>query len=736
MTAKTTRPVALALAMAAACTLPPAAGHAETPFITTDRPLPRNLDQAPKRKGLLSRVRVAMGLGPEPGEPMQLVPPQPQGVFDPPAASDPGPSDWQQDERRDVAEPLGDPTVPAVLRRPPPRPLVSVVTEPFGSELPDEPDDEPASSPLAVTPPPPPPSPARLLAGSSTPAAAVPRRNPVRKSVSAATSATAANRPSDRDEAEADGEIAVSAVAMVVAPEVSLSTDSAADTDGADTDGAAETNNAAAMDGTNGTDAGTASAKPADVAPPSPPAKTRAAESPAPDTKAPAAAGTATAQPRKSPPQQGRSDGLPAFAATSVREVGAAAPQTPPDHREADEENAAPEDGEAQMAPTASELRKLMRMMSALQDDIARGASAALRAQRVLSARVAEEIGKIPPETLAATTNARALLHYALTGGSPAEVRTAVDRTDFPPPYDELIAGALAFLEGRPNDARRHFDAADLDHLPAVTEGPVHLALAALAVEKEPEKALEHLDWARHSAPATLIEEAALRRAVLITAERNDQERFETLTNRYLRKFRASAYAGNFRRRLASALTRMQFLDEPGGMEKLDAVLAPMTPGGRREIYLDLARAAVETGRSAVAASAARRSREIAPSNSLDATRADLYAAAADVVDPGRNEAAVAALDTIDEAPLSEGDRVLRAAALRLGQAVADIPEPAPPEPPPALTGAELPNIPVAYATDLMATAAAAEEEPAPSAIEQRVRTTLDEIDAILRSSP
>lgn len=197
----------------------------------------------------------------------------------------------------------------------------------------------------------------------------------------------------------------------------------------------------------------------------------------------------------------------------------------------------------------------------------------------------------------------------------------------------------------------------------------------------------------------------------------------------------------------------MRFLDEPDGFGHLEAILAPMRAEGRREIYLDLARAAVETGRSEVAATAARRSREIAPTDSLDARRADLYAAAADVVDPVRNDAAIAALDTMDVAPLPEGDRMLRTAALRLGKAVADLPPPvadgttpavdaatgeAPPTPPARLAqaGEPIPESRVSFIPGLAATVALQNEADEPSEIEQRVRETLADVDAILRSSP
>ncbi|MEM0908623.1 MAG: hypothetical protein AAGJ94_14745 [Pseudomonadota bacterium] len=401
----------------------------------------------------------------------------------------------------------------------------------------------------------------------------------------------------------------------------------------------------------------------------------------------------------------------------------------------------APVDGGAESQPPfPTELPTLMRLMSALQDDIARGSGSAIAAQRILAQRIAAELDRVPGYALAKPQNARHALTYALTGGGPSVVRAVVDKTAFTPPYDTLMAGALAYLEGRKADALRHFGEADLDGLDQVVRGPAHLALAALKLGDDAEGALNHLAIARHAAPGTLVEEAALRRAVLITSELNAFDDFRTLTGRYLRKFRSSVYAGNFRKRLSAALTRMSFLDDPDGFEKLELVLAPMTEEGRREIFLDLARTAVETGRGAVAAKAARRSQGEFGEQTLDSRRAALYAAAADVVDPRRNEAALLALGTMDVTMLPEADRVLRTAALQLGQAVANIPEPGDPA---QLRGggdgglAPQSGAAPALATDAERAAIAEAMLPPdePLEIESRVNDTLSAIDALLEST-
>ena len=412
--------------------------------------------------------------------------------------------------------------------------------------------------------------------------------------------------------------------------------------------------------------------------------------------------------------------------------------------------------------PRLEPLPRLMRMMSALQDDIAQGSSAALAAQRIIFTRVSAALKTVPDDSFRDPFTARALVSYALSGGSPADVRTVYDRAVFAPPYDALIAGSLAFMEGRESDAERHFAGVDVSKVPANLVGPLQLALAALDVDDDPDAALAHLDRARLAAPATLIEEAALRRSILIAAERDDHVRFATSVDRYLRKFRSSIYAGNFRRRFSSALTRMTFMEEPGAFDQLQTILAPLTENGRREIFLDLARTAVENGKSTAGTAAARIALQGAPEGSLAQVRGRLYAAAADVVNHQKTTDALETLDAIPVANLEEADRALRLAAISLGASVLDLPATSPPEsevardpdfdaammlaatgpaaalPQVSQPGDETPPAPVAEPDGDMPAGVTEAGTGAPEdelAIEGRARNVLAQIDDILRTS-
>ncbi|WP_420391343.1 chemotaxis protein MotC [Acuticoccus sp.] len=313
-------------------------------------------------------------------------------------------------------------------------------------------------------------------------------------------------------------------------------------------------------------------------------------------------------------------------------------------------------------------------MLSALQDDIARGSSTALAAQGVLQRRIAERFRAAPPEAWAEPANARALITYALSGGDPTVMRDVLRDAELPERDATLAAGALAYLEGRAEDARRHFAEVDDERIDPSVRGAVNLARSALFVADDPKAAERFLTAARLGAPGTLVEEAALRRAVLVAAEADDLPTFEAMVSRYLRKYRTSVYAGNFRQRLAAALTRMSFIDEPATAAQLERLLEPMTPGGRQELYLLLARAAVENGNHVAARDAAVKVRATASPGTLDHRRARLYEAAAQVVDPEGSEAAVATLEALSEEALPQDDEELLAAALQLADTVIRLP--------------------------------------------------------------
>jgi chemotaxis protein MotC len=313
---------------------------------------------------------------------------------------------------------------------------------------------------------------------------------------------------------------------------------------------------------------------------------------------------------------------------------------------------------------------ELVRTLQALQDRIALGSTEAFAAQRGLLARIDAQFTAADPGVWQDQRNARAIVTYVLSGGSPAVLRTLIAAGPLPHVDERLVRGALAYLDGNATEAGELLAEIDARSLPASMGSQVALAQSALVVGDDPKKADALLDLARLLSPGTLAEEAALRRQIFVVDQLGDIDKFETLSRQYLERFRHSVYAGNFRQRFAAALTRMEFMDDPAQFGRLDDMLSELDADSRRDLYLTVARAAVTLGKVNAATVAAERAAALAPADGVDAARASLYRAAVTVVTPGGLKNASADLRAIDPDDLPAADRELREAALATAESI------------------------------------------------------------------
>ncbi|MCJ2036248.1 chemotaxis protein MotC [Methylobacterium sp. J-068] len=328
---------------------------------------------------------------------------------------------------------------------------------------------------------------------------------------------------------------------------------------------------------------------------------------------------------------------------------------------------------------------ELVRTLQLLQDRIAQGSAQAHHGQRALLALAESRMVALEPETWAEPVNLRAAVTFALSGGGPTLLRHLVASGKVPEADTQLVFGTLAYLEGREKEARALLVKIDPLSVPVSLGAQLAMAQSALVVRDDPAQSIRLLDLARLLAPGTLVEEGALRREIFVLAQAGDLAKFEALAIQYLRRFRHSVYAGNFRQRFAAALTRLDFTGAGARFARLQAMLDEVEIEGRRELYLLVARAAVDQGKTATAVFAAERGVTLTEPGSVEAMRARLYRAAALVVVDGRFEDSFETLRTTDRAALDPADRDLLDAALSTAReirAVATaVPGPADPEP-------------------------------------------------------
>ena len=307
---------------------------------------------------------------------------------------------------------------------------------------------------------------------------------------------------------------------------------------------------------------------------------------------------------------------------------------------------------------------ELTRTLQLLQDRIARGSTQAHLAQRQLLAHIEQRLIALAPETWAEAENVRAAVTFALAGGGPTALRVLLKSGKVPEGEQPLALGALAYLEGREREARAQLAGIDPRTMPAGLAGQLALTQSALMVREASTKSLELLDLARLLAPGTLVEEGALRRQIFVVAQGGDARRFEALAIQYLRRFRRSVYAGNFRQRFAGALTRLDFDSDRTRIASLERMLDEIEPESRRDLYLLVARAGLEHGRRETALFASERAMGLAAPDSRPAAQARLYRGAALIVAGGRFEEGYEALRGLDGADLAAPDTELLDAAL------------------------------------------------------------------------
>ncbi|GAB2182792.1 chemotaxis protein [Roseibium sp. LAB1] len=244
---------------------------------------------------------------------------------------------------------------------------------------------------------------------------------------------------------------------------------------------------------------------------------------------------------------------------------------------------------------------EMIRALQSLQEQIAEGNSHAMKAQRALLTKMDARFVVLPADVWQEPRNARAAVIHLLSGGHPDVMRYLLSLDPAPAVDRKLMEASLAYVEGREEDMEALLVEIDPLELPASLGGHVALVKAAPYIRSDPAKAMELLQVASLLMPGTLVEEAALRREVFVAGMTGNVDRFRVLSIRYLRRFRTSVYAGDFRRRFALSLDTLGFVKSEDKFALLDNVLHEFDADSRRGLYLRLARSALLAGHLNVA---------------------------------------------------------------------------------------------------------------------------------------
>jgi chemotaxis protein MotC len=284
-----------------------------------------------------------------------------------------------------------------------------------------------------------------------------------------------------------------------------------------------------------------------------------------------------------------------------------------------------------------------------LQARIAAGDKAAYASQTERISAVGAAILAAKPEVWQSKRETDSAVIYLLSGGQPRDIVRLVESGAVPASEIPLMRGVLAYVLGNEPEAEKRLSAIDARRLPLRLAGPMAFAQSVLETSHDSAKAIELLDLARLLAPGTLVEEAALRREIMLVADQHDGRPHRPIGAPIRLAFRRLGLRRGLPAdpgRRARSIRRDR---QPGGFDKFKAFFAALAPETRRGFLLGLARAAMLSGRFEVAAMAAAAALDGVPPDSVEEARGKLYEAMARILTPDY-DAGLAELQSVAQA--------------------------------------------------------------------------------------
>ncbi|MBA8879809.1 chemotaxis protein MotC [Phyllobacterium myrsinacearum] len=264
----------------------------------------------------------------------------------------------------------------------------------------------------------------------------------------------------------------------------------------------------------------------------------------------------------------------------------------------------------------------LVRSMRMLQDQVASGKPEALPMLNRVLGHIAGQLETTKPEVWQKPANAYAILIYLLNGGNPQVVRTILMTTKLESISPKLVAGSLAYADGNPLGIVDNFSGELPPDVPSELVASISLVTAAQLAAIDAPTALKRLDYIRLTAPGTLLEEAALRRGLMMAANLGDKDKVRLLARNYLQRFALSPYSEDFFRQLVDAI---MVLKNKISDDEIEEMASLAWTGARLPFYLRIARGAIVVGDMQRARFMSGKAEALAQSLKADDTQARLY---------------------------------------------------------------------------------------------------------------
>lgn len=315
---------------------------------------------------------------------------------------------------------------------------------------------------------------------------------------------------------------------------------------------------------------------------------------------------------------------------------------------------------------------KLIRSLQYIQDSVVLGDHSAIEMQRFILGEIDKRLRTADQSLFRDPRNVDAALVYVMSGGNPETLDLLTDR-DVEGNFDSRVTDSLRqYLRGKGPLMVETLSKAAPEYKNSFIGPYVFLILGNAVSQQDPAAAMKYYDWARLTAPGSVIEEAALRRSVALAAEAGEPDKGFRYALNYARRYLTSPYASQF----AEVFVELAVAHfNEAAEQRISEILAFMDPPRQREVYLRVARRAAIAGHQPLALLASRRAEELAGAGgSQSQMLASFYQGIASVPSDDVFTAA-RTITAIPEEKLSQRDRALRQAAKAIADAVVRPPQ-------------------------------------------------------------
>lgn len=242
-----------------------------------------------------------------------------------------------------------------------------------------------------------------------------------------------------------------------------------------------------------------------------------------------------------------------------------------------------------------AEFPALIQELNVSQNRMAAGAASVDDVTRRLD-EVERWIAASDPSVWQEERNVRAGVVYLLGGGRTQALRDMRDAGFMHASTVPLLDAALDYAEGK-QDASKNLLTFDARSFPALLGGHVALVQGGSLIGVDDRRATDLLELAVLLMPASLVEEAALRREVSFLEPESGGRKIAVAADRYEMKYRASPFAAQFWESVRRITDRAAEIDDKTLLTRLEAVFDKAPQAERREFRLALCRQMVFAGR-------------------------------------------------------------------------------------------------------------------------------------------